>query len=202
MKNEIITITEFYEWRRFLACKKGYSLIEIVTTLAIAGIVFAIAAPNFSKWQEKHQIDGQAQKVYFDLLLARTTAIKNNNNVIVTFNSTAETYIVHDDTDSNGAQGGDEAVKSVNLEENIQFAFNTGVTDTDGNTVTAPVSFSGSQTVTFDSKGQASASGSVFLLHANDVGVNSDRARSLTVLQATGAVDYWSYDSSVSPPWS
>jgi len=84
----------------------------------------------------------------------------------------------------------------------VQFAFNSGISDIDGNSVSAAVSFSGSQTVTFDSRGQASASGSVFMLHTEDVGKTSDRARSISVLKATGAVDYWSYDAAVSPPWS
>jgi len=41
----------------------------------------------------------------------------------------------------------------------------------------------------------------VFLLHIKDIGVTSNRARSISVLKATGSVDYWSYDDSVSPPW-
>lgn len=187
---------------RYLEHEKGFTLIEMLMAIAIVGIILATAAPNFSKWKEKHQIDGQAQKVYFDLLLARTTAVKTNNNVLVTFNTTAETYTVHDDTDSNGTQDAGEAVKTVTLEEDIQFAFNTGVSDIDGNVVTSSVSFGGSQTVTFDSRGQASSSGSVFMLHRNDIGLTSDRARTISVLEATGAVDYWSYDSTVSPPWS
>ena len=165
------------------------------------GVVLAMAVPNFSKWKEKYQINGQGQKVYFDLMLARTVAVKNNNDVRVTFNTISQTYKIHDDTNGDGVENTGESLKSVSLEENVQFAFNTGTSDIDGNTVTAAVSFSGSQTVIFDSRGQASASGSVFMLHANDIGTTSDRARSISVLKATGAVDYWSYDASVSPPW-
>lgn len=162
----------------------------------------AVAIPNFSKWKEKHQINGQAQKVYFDLMLARNTAVKTNNNVLVTFNTTSHTYKVHDDTNGDGVEDSGESLKSVSLEENVEFAYNTGVKDTDGNTVSAAVSFGGSSVVTFDSRGQASASGHVFLLHASDIGETSDRARCISVLQATGAVDYWSYDGSASPTWS
>ena len=187
--------------QHILKSPEGFTLIEIVMVLLIAGVIMAIAAPNFSKWKEKHEINGQAQKVYFDLMLARTTAIKSNNLVSVAFNTTSHTYSIHDDTDSDGNQDSGEAIKTGSLENDVNFAFNTGMNDVDGNAVTAAVSFGGSTTVTFDSRGQSSSSGSVFLLHTNDIGVTNDRARYISVLQATGAVDYWVYDGSSSPTW-
>ena len=201
MEIEMLPVKGFKGWKRFLESHEGFTLVEIITVVAIMGVVLAMAVPNFSKWKEKYQINGQGQKVYFDLMLARTVAVKNNNDVRVTFNTISQTYKIHDDTNGDGVENTGESLKSVSLEENVQFAFNTGTSDIDGNTVTAAVSFSGSQTVIFDSRGQASASGSVFMLHANDIGTTSDRARSISVLKATGAVDYWSYDASVSPPW-
>ena len=201
MEIEMLPVKGFKGWKRFLESQEGFTLVEIITVVAIMGIILAVAVPNVSKWKEKHQSNGQAQKVYFDLVLARTVAVKNNNDVRVTFNLNADTYQVHDDTNGDGLEDSGEALKTINLEENVQFAYITGIEDIDGNTVTAAVSFSGSQTVIFDSRGQASASGSVFMLHANDIGTTSDRARSISVLKATGAVDYWSYDATVIPPW-
>ena len=203
MAIEMLPVKTFNGWKRFLESQEGFTLVEMITVVAIMGIILAVAVPNFSKWKEKHQINGQAQKVYFDLILARTVAVKNNNDVRVTFNLNADTYQVHDDTNGDGVEDSGEALKTINLEENVQFAYITGIEDIDGNTVTSAVSFGGggSQTVTFDSRGQASASGSVFMLHQSDIGTTSSRARSISVLQATGAVDYWSYDATVTPPW-
>ena len=202
MATGMISTKGFKNWGHPLKSREGFTLIEILMTMIIMGILMSVAVPNFSKWKEKHEINGQAQKVYFDLMLARTSAVKNNNLVRVTFNTTSHTYTIHDDTNDDGTQDSGEGVKSVALENDINFAYNTGITDIDGNTISAPVSFGGSQVVTFDSRGQASASGSVFLLHTSDIGSTDDRARSISVLQATGAVDYWTYDGDVTPPWN
>ena len=187
--------------KRFLESKKGFTLIEMIITMTIIGIVSAIAIPNFSKWKEKHEINGQAQKVYFDLMLARTTAVKSNNNVRVTFNLVANTYTIHEDSNDDGTVDAGENLKNAVLENNVQFAYNVGITDTDNNAVTSAVSFGGAQVVVFDSRGQASSSGSVLLLHLSDIGISDDRARLISILQATGGVDYWTYSGTETPPW-
>jgi prepilin-type N-terminal cleavage/methylation domain-containing protein len=197
----MLRIRSFIELKRFLESKKGFTLIEIIITMAIIGIVSAIAIPNFSKWKEKHEVDSQAQKVYFDLMLARTTAIKSNNNVRATFNLVADTYTIHEDSNSDGVVDAGENFKTAILENNVQFAYNVGISDTDGNAVTSAVSFGGAQVVVFDSRGQANSSGSVLILHQNDIGITDNRARLISVLQATGSVDYWKYSAADNPTW-
>ena len=182
---------------------KGFTLLELLIVIAIAAVLMAIGVPNFSKWKEKHEINGQAQKVYSDMMLARSTSIKNNNNVLITFDTAKNLYKVHDDTDSDGVEDHDEAVKSVNLENNVEFGYVPELLDIEGNQVTSPIFFGSGNSVTFNSRGQASKGGSIFLIHKNDIGLSNDRLRSINILKATGSVEYLKYDIDAKPtPWT
>ena len=182
---------------------QGFTLIELLITIAFFGIIIAIGIPNFAKWKEKYEVNGQAQKVYFDIMLARSTSIKNNNNVSVTFDISENLYEVHDDTNNNGVEDHGESIKSVNLENNVEFGYVPELLDIDGNIVSSPIFMGSSNTVTFNSRGQATKSGSIFLIHKNDIGISNNRLRSINILRATGAVEYLKYDIKAKPtPWA
>jgi prepilin-type N-terminal cleavage/methylation domain-containing protein len=185
-----------------LAQIKGFTLLELLIVIVFIGIIMAIGIPNFSKWKEKHEINGQAQKVYFDIMLARSTSIQNNNNVSVTFDVNKNLYEVHDDTDSNGVEDHGESIKSVFLENNIAFGYVPGLLDVDGNIVKSAVFLESGNAITFNRRGQASKGGSIFLIHKNDIGISNERIRSINILKATGAVEYLKYDVNAMPtPW-
>jgi len=182
---------------------KGFTLLELLIVIAFVAIIMAIGIPNFSKWKEKYEINGQAKKVYFDMMLARSTSVKNNNNVSVTFDVSKNLYKVHDDTNSDSVEDHGESIKSVNLENNVEFGYVPGLRDIDGNMVTSPVFLESGNTVTFNSRGQASKGGSIFLIHKNDISVSNNRLRSINILKATGAVEYLKYDIKATPtPWA
>jgi len=190
--------------KRYLINSNGFSLTELLTTIAVLGVVLAIAVPDYSKWVLKRQINAESQKLYMDLMLARMSAIKNNNDVIVTFNAGNNQYQIHDDSDSNGVEDGGETVIVRTLIPQVQFGFFGGsVTDMEGNSVSNSVYLVGGGSVlTFNSKGQASDGGSFYLIPKSDLGESNDRLRAVSVIEATGNVDHWEYSLGQSPPWS
>ncbi len=188
----------------FLANERGVTLLEIITVVSFIAVLSSVAIPNFSKWGIKHQINSESQKLYMDLMLARISAIKNNNDVLVTLDTTNNRYIILDDSNSDGTANTGETVKTVDLIPQVEFGFfGSSITDMDGNVVGSPVTLaSGGNVITFDSKGQASTSGSIYLIHKSDVGLSNARTRGISMVQATGGADLWKYDASTSPPWS
>ena len=81
------------------AAQRGMSIIEIVITIAIVGLLLALAAPSAATWIQNTQLRNAADSVLSGLQLARVEAIKRN--AIVSFqmtdaNSTAWTVCVFD----------------------------------------------------------------------------------------------------------
>jgi prepilin-type N-terminal cleavage/methylation domain-containing protein len=71
----------------------GFTLIELVVTIGIAGILMGIAVPRFYAALPGIRLASAARQVVTDLQLARMTAISQRTNpYIVTFNTATATY--------------------------------------------------------------------------------------------------------------
>jgi type IV fimbrial biogenesis protein FimT len=60
---------------------EGFSLIELLITLAVLGIVLAIGLPNVSVWIQNTQLKTAAEGVVSGLQLARAEALRRNTSV-------------------------------------------------------------------------------------------------------------------------
>ncbi len=61
----------------------GFTLIELITTLVIASILMALAAPSFSNFVKNNRLTTQANGILADLALARSEAIKRAATITV-----------------------------------------------------------------------------------------------------------------------
>lgn len=74
----------------------GFSLIELMTVMAIVAILCTFAIPGLFKWLPKHRVDNAARDVMSTLEFARMNAIKTNSAVTVTFDWVNESLTVVD----------------------------------------------------------------------------------------------------------
>ena len=61
--------------------QKGFTLIELMVTIAILAIMTAIAIPNFSEWVAKRRVASVAEKVASQIRFARAEAARLNKPV-------------------------------------------------------------------------------------------------------------------------
>src|SRR3990170_5948831 len=57
---------------------KGFSLVELIVALTIAGVLMAVAAPALQKFFSSNQLTSQVNDLMADINLARSEAIKRN----------------------------------------------------------------------------------------------------------------------------
>jgi len=89
--------------------ESGFTLAELMVTIAVLAVMAMIAIPAFMSWMPGMRLNGAARQIMGDLMAARMKAVKQNNRFRVFFNSpgTNEYQILDDDNNNNSADSGE-----------------------------------------------------------------------------------------------
>ncbi len=76
--------------------KKGFTLIEVLISMAIFGVLIGIASIYARDWVDRYKAAGQTRQMYADLMNARVSAMQKNRIFFVTL--AANQYAIYQDT--------------------------------------------------------------------------------------------------------
>jgi prepilin-type N-terminal cleavage/methylation domain-containing protein len=71
---------------------KGFTLIELMITLVVIGVLAALAAPSFTQIIHKRVLKGASDKLFADVHFAKSEAIKRNKKVRISFSEAGTTW--------------------------------------------------------------------------------------------------------------
>jgi prepilin-type N-terminal cleavage/methylation domain-containing protein len=120
----LITQSELTTMRK----NSGFTLVELMTTIAIIAVLASVAIPNMIAWLPDYRLRSGAAEMLSALQLARLTAIKENAHVTVQFDTGSDEYLVFLDNGEgagepgNGIQDGTEkALRSAKMVPDAQI---------------------------------------------------------------------------------
>jgi type IV fimbrial biogenesis protein FimT len=83
----------------------GFTLMELMTTIAIIAVLAAIAIPNMIGWRSKTKLQGAVENLRGDLKLAKLAAVRDSKFVAIKFSATGYLLFTDDEPDDDNTIG-------------------------------------------------------------------------------------------------
>ena len=173
--------------------RRGFSMIEMLTTLIIMGIVAMMAIPKLDLSHMKS--DAALRQVMTFFVQAQRTALTKQYNVIVSIDVAGNRLRFIEDRNNSSLYDAGDRMYWMALEPGTQFAATPVNLDGMGGTVTfvRPKTVDGYPSVIFRRNGAASSDGVLFFTaKATDPG----SLRGVEITQSTGRADPFKYTGS------
>jgi len=149
---------------------KGFTMTELMTVVAIMGILASLAIPNMMEYINSMRLYAAARMVYTDLIRAQSIARTNSSICLIKFDTVSRSYTINEKL-------------FVNIPDGIRFGVAPGVTGKPGAPYEAPpvdgIAFDSPghvNTAIFYSTGDVVPAGTVYL---------TDGSRTIAIRLAT-----------------
>jgi prepilin-type N-terminal cleavage/methylation domain-containing protein len=87
---------------------KGFTLIEVLGTTLILGLIIVIAIPNFNITLKRNRLNGAVRDVYEIVLLARQRAITQHKTFYLDFDPTTDRFAIKNGLGNNNTLDNDD----------------------------------------------------------------------------------------------
>lgn len=95
---------------------QGFTLIELMIVVAISAILLALVVPSFNDNLARRRLEGAANELSADLQYARTQAVADNTNVVLTTTSSGYTIT------------GNQTYKTASLDSHLSLTSQVSIT--------------------------------------------------------------------------
>ncbi len=91
---------------KILKASDGFSILQIITTLAVISIISAITVPAVLSWMLDIRLKGAANNLFLDMNNVKMSAIKENKSWAIVFDTANNRYFICDDWGADGSWTG------------------------------------------------------------------------------------------------